>query len=61
MAEQTNNRRTAWFIGGAVILLLVVVLILLAGRGQPPEIQVVQVAREDLEASITSNGKVEPI
>jgi HlyD family secretion protein len=61
MAEQTNNRRTAWFIGGAVILLLVVVLVLLAGRGQPPEIQVVQVAREDLEASITSNGKVEPI
>ena len=61
MAEQTNNRRTAWFIGGAVLLLLVTVLILLAGRGQPPEIQVVQVAREDLEASIASNGKVEPI
>lgn len=61
MAEQTNNRRTAWFISGAVLLLLIVVLLLLASRSQPPSIQVVQVTREDLEASITSNGKVEPI
>jgi HlyD family secretion protein len=41
--------------------LLIVVLVALAGRDKPPLVQVVAVTRQDLIASITSNGKVEPI
>ncbi len=41
--------------------LAVLVLVLLAVRGQSPAVQVVSVVRQDLNSSITSNGKVEPI
>jgi len=58
MAE-TNKRR--WLIPGALIVVALVLFIALAGRGSIPEVQVVRVAHDDLEASITSNGKVEPI
>jgi HlyD family secretion protein len=37
------------------------VLIVLASRGQAPAVPVASVDREDLSATITSNGKVEPI
>jgi len=39
----------------------VVLLIVLAERGPAPQVQIVSVTREDLSASITGNGKVEPI
>lgn len=41
--------------------LAVLVVVLLASRGQAPAVPVVGVAHEDLSASISSNGKVEPI
>jgi len=40
---------------------VVAVVLVLANRDQAPEVQVAQVKRENLSASITSNGKVEPI
>ena len=40
---------------------MVAVVLVLANRDQAPEVQVAQVKRENLSASITSNGKVEPI
>ncbi len=50
-----------WISLAAGIALLVLVLIGLAGRDQSPEARTVRVVRQDLTASITSNGKVEPI
>src|SRR6201987_1337458 len=59
MAE---NGKRKWLIptlaGG---LGVVVLIILLASRGQAPVVHYVPVQREDLSASISSNGKVEPI
>jgi HlyD family secretion protein len=48
---------------GLVVGTIVVVLLLvgLAGRTQAPEVQTALVTRENLQAAITSNGKVEPI
>jgi HlyD family secretion protein len=54
----TEKRWIGSVIGAAV---LVLVLVGLAGRSQAPEVDTVLVARQNLEASITSNGKVEPI
>lgn len=53
-----KKRWVAW-IAGAVIL--VAVVLILANRDQAPEVQIVTVKRADLSASITSNGKVEPV
>jgi len=39
----------------------VILLVALAGRGDVPQVRIVSTTREDLTASITSNGKVEPI
>lgn len=58
MAE--NNKRK-WVVIGLAAALGVVLLIVLAGRGPEPQVQIVSVTREDLSASITGNGKVEPI
>ncbi|MFZ3214850.1 MAG: efflux RND transporter periplasmic adaptor subunit [Candidatus Acidiferrales bacterium] len=58
MAE--NNTRK-WVIGALAVALCLVLLLVLAGRGPGPQVQVVSVTREDITASITSNGKVEPI
>jgi HlyD family secretion protein len=44
--------------GGGV---LVLVCLVLAGRDHVPEARAVRIVRQDLTASITSNGKVEPI
>jgi HlyD family secretion protein len=38
-----------------------IMLVMLASRGQGPIVTVVQITREDLNAVVTSNGKVEPI
>jgi HlyD family secretion protein len=51
-------------IGGILTLvagLAVVLVIVLASRGQGPIVTVVKIEREDLNATVTSNGKVEPI
>jgi HlyD family secretion protein len=53
-----KKRWIAWVAGAAV---LVTVVLILANRDQSPEVQIAQVQREDLSASITSNGRVEPV
>lgn len=53
-----KKRWIAWVAGAAV---LVAVVLVLANRDQSPEVQVAQVKRQNLSASITSNGKVEPV
>jgi len=44
---------------GAIFLVLIILL--LAGRDQVPQARSVRVVRQDLDATISSNGKVEPI
>jgi HlyD family secretion protein len=56
-----QNNKGKWAGLGLVAGLAVLVLVLLAVRGQSPAVQVVSVVRQDLNSSITSNGKVEPI
>jgi multidrug efflux pump subunit AcrA (membrane-fusion protein) len=58
MAESSKRK---WIVLGLAAGLVVLVVIVLASRGQAPAVPVVGVAREDLSASISSNGKVEPI
>lgn len=53
-----KKRWIAWVAGAAV---LVTVVLILANRDQAPEVQIAQVNRENLSASITSNGRVEPV
>lgn len=56
-----RNGKRIW-IGLAVAAgLAVILLVALAGRGDVPQVRIVSTTREDLTASITSNGKVEPI
>jgi HlyD family secretion protein len=58
MAE-TSKRK--WIVLSLAAGLGVLLLVLLANRGQGPAVPIVDVGRQDLSASITSNGKVEPI
>lgn len=53
-----KKRWVAWVAGAAV---LVAVVLVLANRDQAPNVQIAQVKRENISASITSNGKVEPV
>jgi HlyD family secretion protein len=55
------NNKPKWAIASLAVALGVVLLIVLAERGPAPQVQIVSVTREDLTASITGNGKVEPI
>ncbi len=56
-----NARKKRW-VGLAIFAgLIVLILVGLAGRGQAPLVSVAKIARENLTATITSNGKVEPI
>ncbi|MHB8541899.1 MAG: efflux RND transporter periplasmic adaptor subunit [Candidatus Acidiferrales bacterium] len=57
-APAPRRRWVGWVIG---VIVVVAVVLVLANRDQAPEVQVAQVKRENLSASITSNGKVEPI
>ena len=52
--------RRVWMLLGAAVL-LTVVLVALSRRQPAPRVAVVKAARENLVASIVSNGKVEPI
>ncbi|MGA8012531.1 MAG: efflux RND transporter periplasmic adaptor subunit [Candidatus Acidiferrales bacterium] len=58
MAEN-NKRKSVTFVLVAVLVIAIVAF--LALRRQPPVVTVVSVTHEDLSATITSNGKVEPI
>ena len=61
VSERAPGRRRRW-VGWLIGVIVVVALVLvLASRDQAPEVQVAQVRRENLSASIASNGKVEPI
>lgn len=53
-----KKRWIAWVAGAAV---LVAVVLVLANRDQAPDVQIAQVKRQSLSASITSNGRVEPV
>jgi HlyD family secretion protein len=55
------NNKPKWVIASLAVALSVVLLIVLAERGPAPQVQIVSVTREDLTASITGNGRVEPI
>jgi HlyD family secretion protein len=58
MAEHKNRK---WIVLGLAAGLAVLVLVVLASRGQAPAVPMASVGRDDLSATITSNGKVEPI
>jgi HlyD family secretion protein len=58
MAENSTRNKIFWVLGAALALILLASLFL---RRQPSPVSVALVAREDLSANITSNGKVEPI
>jgi HlyD family secretion protein len=50
-----------WLWGGGAVVLALVLVVGIAGRGNAPEVQVVKVSRDKLNAAIASNGKVEPV
>src|SRR5579863_3390445 len=50
-----------WVVVGAVAALVVVIVVLVAVRSQSSTVQVAVVERSDLNAAVTSNGKVEPV
>jgi HlyD family secretion protein len=58
MAENIKRKPVTLVLVAALIILIVAVLAL---RGRAPAVTIVNVAREDLSATVTSNGKVEPI
>ena len=58
MSENSRKKPITLVIVAAIVIAIVAVLAL---RRQPPAVPVVHVTREDLSASVTSNGKVEPI
>jgi HlyD family secretion protein len=59
MAE--NSKRKLFLTVALIVVLAVAIVSVLALRRQAPQVTVVQVAREDVSATISSNGKVEPI
>ena len=58
MARNSGQKRAILLL---VASLVVLVLVIIALRKQPPAVQIANVTREDLNETITSNGKVEPI
>lgn len=60
-AMATNKKQKRWMVVALGVGLAFVVMLILASRGQDPVVTVAQVTREDLNAVVTSNGKVEPI
>ncbi len=61
-SEQTSaGPRKSWVALAAGIVVVVAVVLILASRDQAPEVQIANVKRESLSASISCNGKVEPI
>lgn len=56
-----KRKKTLWSILTLSAGLVVVVLVIIASRGQGPVVPIVKIGRGDLNAVVTSNGKVEPI
>jgi HlyD family secretion protein len=56
-----KNGKQGWVILALAAGLAVVLVVVLASRGQGPAITVITIGRSDLNAFVTSNGKVEPI
>lgn len=56
-----QNSKRKWIVLILAAGLVVLVLVLLGGRSHGPIVSAVKVTREDLSATITSNGKVEPV
>ena len=56
-----RNGKQTWMILALGAGLAVVLVIVLATRGQGPAVTLVTIGRSDLNAVVTSNGKVEPI
>jgi HlyD family secretion protein len=56
-----QNNKKRWMALALVAGLALIVLVMLASRGQGPVVTVVKTGREDLNAVVTSNGKVEPV
>jgi len=61
MAAATRLLTKKWISVAAGAIFLVLIMLLLAGRDQVPQARSVRVVRQDLDATISSNGKVEPI
>jgi HlyD family secretion protein len=59
MAENSKRKWVVLLVAGG--LGVVFLIVLLASRGQVPVVRYITIGREDLSASIASNGKVEPI
>jgi len=57
----TEHKNRKWIVLALAAGLVVLVVVVLASRGQAPVVPVANVGREDLSATISSNGKVEPI
>ncbi len=54
------TKRT-WTLIGILLLLIAIVTLMRVSRERPPEVQVVHVLHDNLVATISSNGKIEPI
>lgn len=61
MAAATRLLTKTWISVATGAIFLVLIILLLAGRDQVPQARSVRVVRQDLDATISSNGKVEPI
>jgi HlyD family secretion protein len=59
MAEKGKRKKLVWTLTATLVALLIIAVFVM--RGQAPIVPVVEVSRENLSATITSNGKVEPI
>ncbi len=57
---ELSQKRQLWILGG-IAFVVVLLLATFAGREPAPEVRAATAAKERLEASINSNGKVEPI
>lgn len=57
----TNGKQKRWAGVALIAGLAVILVVVLASRGQAPQVSVAKAAREDLTATIASNGKVEPV
>jgi HlyD family secretion protein len=58
MAENSKKKPVTLI---SIAVAMIAIIVILALRRQPPEVTVVHVTREDLSATVASNGKVEPI
>jgi HlyD family secretion protein len=55
------NGMRKWVVLSGVVALVAIILVLVAVRGHAPAVPVAVISRSDLNAAVTSNGKVEPV